>query len=489
MSDPAPFALAVLLIGAVGIAAVVSNRITSWLHLPAPALVLVAAAIAVKVIPDLHPPRERTVEQLVTIALVFILYDGGLHIGWRRFRRVAGSVAALGIVGTVLTVAGIALVVQATVGLGWYAAILVATAIAPTDPAMVFSVFGQREIAGRSATILEGESGANDPVGIALMAGLISAGGLSGHAIAHVAGDFALQMSVGLAIGVIGGFALNWVTQRLVLPNDGLYSLRSVAFVLVIFAASVLAHGSGFLAVFVAGIAVGDSRAPFHREVAQFHSAVASLGEVVAFVVLGLTVNLADLVSPDVWIPGLSAAIVLTLVVRPLLCAGCLVGSHLRRGESLFVLFAGLKGAVPILLGSLLLTSQVPHARRLYAIVVVVVVFSVVVQGGLVPVLARKLRVPMRTVPSKPWALGVRLREDPTGAQHLTVVAGSRVDGRTIGELHDLDDLPGDTWVSFIVRAGALLPVTEKTVLQAGDEALVLTAPDGGDQLRAAFGG
>jgi potassium/hydrogen antiporter len=295
-------------------------------------------------------------------------------------------------------------------------------------------------------------------------------------------------MSVGLAIGVVGGFALNWVTQRLPLPNDGLYSLRSVAFVLVIFATSVLAHGSGFLAVFVAGIAVGDARTPFHREVAQFQSAVASLSEVVAFVVLGLTVNLADLARPDVWIPGLITAIVLTFVVRPLLCAGCLFRSHLRRGESLFVLFAGLKGAVPILLGSLLLTSQIAHARRLYAIVVVVVVFSVVVQGGLVPVLARRLRVPMRTVPSKPWALGVRLRDDPTGAQHLTVAAGSRVDGRTIGELHDLEDLPGDTWVSFIVRSGALLQVTETTVLQPGDEALVLASPESSDELRAAFG-
>jgi cell volume regulation protein A len=395
MTDPGPFALAVLLVGAAGLAAVVSNRISSWLRVPAPALVFAAAVVAVAAIPDLHAPSRRTVEQLVTVALTLILFDGGAQIGWRRLRPVTATVTAVGIGGTFATVGGLALLLHYAIRLDWYPALLVATAIAPTDPAVVFSVFGQREVSGRSGVILEGESGANDPVGIALMASLISAGHLAGSAALHVAGEFAAQLAVGLIIGVVGGVALRRLA-RVPMPHEGLASLRSLASVLVIFGVATLAHGSGFLAVFVAGIAAGGTRAPYQREVERFHKALASVAEVAAFVVLGLTVKLADLGRADVLVPGLVTAIVLTVVIRPGFVAPFLVGSKLRRGEGLFVLFAGLKGAVPILLGTLLLTAHVPDPHRLYAIVVIVVLFSVVVQASLVPVVAERLHIPMR---------------------------------------------------------------------------------------------
>ena len=138
------------------------------------------------------------------------------------------------------------------------------------------------------------------------------------------------------------------------------------------------------------------------------------------------------------------------------------------------MLFAGLKGAVPILLGSFLLDAHVPDAQRLYGIVVVVVVFSVVVQGSLVPAVARLLRVPMRPVEPEPWALGVRLRDEPAGVHRLTVDAGSPADGRTIGELAGL---PGEAWVSFIVRDGQLVPIRGGTRLRPGDDVLVLADP------------
>jgi cell volume regulation protein A len=136
---------------------------------------------------------------------------------------------------------------------------------------------------------------------------------------------------------------------------------------------------------------------------------------------------------------------------------------RLGRGERAFVLFAGLKGAVPILLGSFLLAAGLPGAHRLYAIIAVAVMFSVVVQGGLMPVAARLLRVPMRPVEPEPWALGVRLRDEPSGVHQLTVTAGSPADGRTIGELADL---PGEAWVSFVVREGQLVPIKAATRLR-----------------------
>jgi cell volume regulation protein A len=149
-----------------------------------------------------------------------------------------------------------------------------------------------------------------------------------------------------------------------------------------------------------------------------------------------------------------------------------------------FVLLAGLKGAVPILLGSFLLTVHAAGVDRLYGIVVVVVVFSVAVQGSLVPTLARALHLPMRTVQPEPWAWGVRLRHEPDGAHRFTIAPGSPADGRTITELADL---PGDLWVSLLLREHHLIPVTPTTRLRAQDEVLVLADPDLYPQLAATF--
>jgi cell volume regulation protein A len=486
VTDTGPFALVVLLTAAVGLVAVLSNRLTERVKIPSPALVLVGAAITVKVIPALHAPPRQAVERVVTVALVCILFDGGMHIGWSRFRSAAAAIAIVGVLGTFLTVAAGALLVHLAFGLAWYVALLVATAVAPTDPAVVFSVLGQREVSGRSGTILEGEAGANDPVGIALMASLIAAGGLSAGAFAQVGGEFLLQMGVGAAVGVIGGRALLWFTRRVPLPSEGLYPLRTLACALLLFGIATLAHGSGFLAVFAAGIVLGDGRAPYKREIERFHSALASLAEIAAFVVLGLTVDLAVIAQADVWIPGLILGAALAFVIRPVLVGLCLIPARLKSNERNFVLFAGLKGAVPILLGSFLLAAHVPDAQRLYGIVAVVVVFSILVQGSLVPAAARLLHVQMRTVEPQPWALGVRLRDEPNGVHRLTIKPGSPADGRTIEELADL---PGDAWVSFVVRDGQLVPIKGDTNLRAGDDVLVLADPDLRQKLITAFEG
>lgn len=484
MSDTYRFATLILLVAGAGLLAVLSNRLTERIKIPAPLLVLVAAAIGVNAIPDLQVPSELLVERLVTLALICILFDGGLQMGWPRFRAAAAPIAVLGVLGTFLTVAAAAAFMHVALGIDWFPAVLVATAISPTDPAVVFSVLGQREVSGRSGTILEGESGANDPVGIALMGSLVTAGGLSAAAFGHIAGEFALQMVVGALVGVIGGRAMLWFMRAVPLPGEGLYPLRTAACALLLFGIATLAHGSGFLAVFVAGILLGDARAPYKREIERFHSALASLGEIVAFIMLGLTVDLDELTRADVWAPGLLIGVVIAVVIRPVVVGLCLVPARLASNERSFVQFAGLKGAVPILLGSFILVAPVADAERLYGIVVVVVVFSVLVQGSLVPTVADLLHLPMRTSSQEPWAVGVRLADEPEGVHLLTVVAGSPADGRRIEELHAL---PEDAWISLVVRDNRLLPVRGASRLQAGDEVLVIADGDVRATLVATF--
>jgi cell volume regulation protein A len=180
-------------------------------------------------------------------------------------------------------------------------------------------------------------------------------------------------------------------------------------------------------------------------------------------------------------VPGVVLGAVLAFVVRPILVGLCLTGSGLRRNERAFVLFAGLTGAVPILLGSSLLAVAIPDTQRLYGIVIVVVVFSVVVQGSFVPEAARRLRVPMRLVDAEPWALGVRLPDDPGEPYRTTVVGGSYADG---AEIRDLAD---DVWISVVLRAGQLVALTGSTVLRAGDEVVALDGRRPGERAEAIF--
>lgn len=476
MSDIGPFAQFLLLLSLATVVAVLSNRLTARLRIPAPALFLAAAALVAAAFPGLSVLPELTVERIVTVALICILFDGGMHIGWRRFRAAAAPIVVVGVVGTFLTTGAVTAVAHFGFGFSWYVALLVGTAIAPTDPAVVFSILGEREIAGRSSTILEGESGANDPVGIALLVSLLAAGSLSSGALAQVGGEFMLQMGVGAAFGLMGGRALLWFMRRVSLPSEGLYPLRTLACVFVLYGATTVAHGSGFLAVFIAGIALGDERAPFKLEVERFHSALASLGEIVAFVVLGLTVNLGELARTDVWVPGLVLGASMALIIRPLLVGLCLIPARLRPHEQAFVLFAGLKGAVPILLGGLLLAANIPGAQRLYGIVIVVVAFSVLVQGSLVPTVVRALHLPMRILQPQPWSFGVRLAKEPEGVLRLTVAPGSPADGQTIEEVAEAVTDSGDAadiWVNMLVRGRALVSVRGDTRLTAGDEVLI----------------
>jgi cell volume regulation protein A len=181
------FGLMTLAAALVGVAAVLSSRVSERLRIPAPAFFLIGAAIASDLWPRLGALSHGTVEQVVTIALAIILFDGGMHIGWRRFRTAALATIWIGVAGTLITAAAIALTAHLLFSFDWRIALLLGTALAPTDPAVVFSVLGRREITGRSGVLLQGESGANDPVGIALLVALLMATGTGMTAVGDVA--------------------------------------------------------------------------------------------------------------------------------------------------------------------------------------------------------------------------------------------------------------------------------------------------------------
>jgi potassium/hydrogen antiporter len=376
--------------------AVLSNKLSEWLAVPAPAIFLLAAALAARVFTRLGDVLSiRDVERLAVIALIVILFDGGMRVGWARFRAAVVPITSLGIVGTFATAGLMAVAARYLFGFSWTAAGILGAAVAPTDPAVMFSVLGRREVGGRTGTILEGESGVNDPVGIALMIGMLELATHSDASFWIVVREFAVEMSVGLAIGIAGAFVLVQTIRRVDLPNPALYPLRTLAGAGVIYGLTAIAHGSGFLAVFVAGILVGDMDLPEKDGVERFHTSLASLAEIVVFVALGLTVNKVALGDRSVWFDALLLALLLAFVARPVVVAPLLWPARLRIGERLFVMWSGLKGAVPILLAAFALLENVDAAERIYGIVFVLVAFSVLVQGASIPFVAARLNIPM----------------------------------------------------------------------------------------------
>jgi potassium/hydrogen antiporter len=378
--------------------ALLTTKLNERVPVPAPAVFLLLAAVASDVFPELSERLSiLEVERIAVVALIIILFNGGTLVGWRRFRVAAVPIFSLGVIGTFATAGIIAVAAHFVLDFDWTTAGILGAALAPTDPAVMFSVLGNKEIPGRAGTILEGESGVNDPVGIALMIGMIELATEEDGSFWIVVEEFSIEMSVGLVIGLLGAAAMRPLL-RISLPNPGLYPIRTLAAAGVIYGLTSVLHGSGFLAVFVAGIALGDADVPFRNSIERFHTSLAGLAEVVVFVALGITIDVTEVLTSRVMLEGFVLAVLLALVARPLGVGPLLLPVHMRRNEKIFVIWGGLRGAVPILLAAFAILGGVDDAERIYEIVFVVVAFSVIVQGSSIPFVARELGMRMRTV-------------------------------------------------------------------------------------------
>src|SRR3954452_3966559 len=288
MPEISDYATLVLVVAGGFSLAVLATRVTEHIPIPAPAIFLIAAAVVSDLWPDVYDQIDiRTVERIAVAALIVILFNGGIEIGWRRVRGSLAPVLSVGLLGTFATAGLVALFAHVVLDMSWTVAGLVGAALAPTDPAVMFAVLGRREIGGRSGTILEGEAGVNDPAGIALMLGMIE---LATHDDATgwvIAREFVVEMAIGTAVGVAGGLLLLPLLRRLTLPSEGFYPVLALALAGALYSAGALARGSGFLAVFIAGLILGDARLPYKREIERFHGALATLAEIVVFVALG----------------------------------------------------------------------------------------------------------------------------------------------------------------------------------------------------------
>src|ERR1700694_4361248 len=247
MAELGDFGLIVLGVAGGVMLALLIRKLSTRFPIPAPAIFLVAATIVPVRFSDI-----RTVERIGVVALIVILFDGGMDIGWRRFRRAALPIASLGVLGTFATAGAMALAAHYLFDFRWTTAGIIGAALAPTDPAVMFSIFGDKEIGGRTGKILEGEAGGTRPGGIEVMIGMLDFATSAGGSFWTVVREFALEMTVGLAVGLAGTYLLVIFMRHVPLPGPG-HPLRALAAAGVIYGGASVLHGSGFLAVFIAG--------------------------------------------------------------------------------------------------------------------------------------------------------------------------------------------------------------------------------------------
>jgi potassium/hydrogen antiporter len=423
----------------------------------------------------------RLAREVGVTSLVAILYEGGLSTSWRRLREVAAPAVLLSTVGVVVTAGITGAAAFGLFDLSWTKALLLGAVVASTDAAAVFATLRTTRLRRGLARTLEAESGANDPVAIALTLGLI-AWIERPH---YGAGDLSLlivrQLGVGLAIGAVLGVVATRVFARIPASIGPFVPVASVAAAAVAYGAADAAHGSGFLAVYLVGLAVGSTPSRYRGQLVAFHLGLAYVAQVALFIVLGLLVFPSRL--PHVALAGLGLAAVLIFVARPVAVWVSTVGlRRFERRERLLLGWAGLRGAVPIVLGTFVLSSHVRSADTIFNAVFFVVLVSAALQGTSLEWVARRLGLLVGAARREPplqvtraWS-SLNLVEFPVAADHA--IAGAAV--RDLG-------LPRDALVAVLVRGDEALPPRGSTTVHPGDLLFVLV-PDGrGPELEDVF--
>ncbi len=407
---------------------------------------------------------------LGSAALAVILFDGGLRTSAGALRNAWRPALSLATVGVLATAGVTGLAAAWVLGLPILHGLLLGAIVGSTDAAAVFSVLRSSGLAlpERLGATVEVESGSNDPMAIFLTLGLVGVLAGTGTDAGSLALLFALQFGVGAAVGAGVGKAAAWAVGRVNLDAPGLYPVLVTAFGLLAFGLAAVLGGSGFLAVYLAGIVLGNSDLVFRRGIFMFHDAVAWLAQIALFVLLGLLSFPSRLLA--VAGPALVVAAVLILVARPLGVALSLAPFRFAPREAAFVSWVGLKGAVPITLATFPLLAGVEGAAVLFDVVFFVVLVSAVSQGWSLPLAARWLGVGRPADPAPPVTVELHaLRHVDGDVVDYTVAPSARVAGQLLRDLA----FPDGVAVTLVVRDGAIVVPRGGTALRPGDHAFV----------------
>jgi cell volume regulation protein A len=459
----------VLLVGAVVmLVAILAVRVSVRVGLPSLLVYLLMGVLLGESGFGIHFEDANVAHALGFAALVLILAEGGLTTQWAEIRPAMRLGVSLATIGVVVSVGVMAVGAHYLFGLDWQLAVLLGAVTSPTDAAAVFSVLRRVPLPRGLTGALEAESGLNDAPTV-LLVSLVSTGAALDHGVLGFVGIVGYELLAGVALGLGIGFGGAAVMRRVALPSSGLYPLAVLSLAVLAYAGTTALHASGFAAVYTAALVLGNSELPHRAATRSFSEGIAWIAQIGLFVMLGLLVS-PGRISVDHVVLAALAGLLLTVVARPLSVLACAFTNRLTLREQVFVSWAGLRGAVPIVLSTIPLSEGVPGSRKLFDIVFVMVVIYTLLTGPTLPWVARRLGV---TEPDESRDIEVEaapLERIAADLLQINITDRSRLHGVEVGELR----LPRGASVSLLVRDGHTLVPEARTVLRHGDDVLVV---------------
>ncbi len=489
-----PTSIEYILLGAslLVLVSIASSKISGKLGIPALLLFLAIGMLAGSEGPGgIYFDDAWAAQFLGVVALVFILFAGGLDTEWTSVRPVLAQGVALATVGVLVSAILVAWFATVVLGFSLLEGLLLGAIVSSTDAAAVFAVLRSKGIKLKSGLrpLIELESGSNDPMAVFLTVALTellaraasanpslatagSNGLISlGWSIVGLAPEFAIEMVLGSVLGYLLGRGMVLLVNRIRLDYEGLYPVLTMASMLLVYAGTTVVRGNGFLAVYIAGLVVGNSDFIHKRSLTRFHDGFAWLMQIAMFLTLGL------LVFPSHIMPiigsGVLVAIFLMFIARPVSVFISLLFAKLGVGEKAFIGWVGLRGAVPIILATFPLLAGVPKASTIFNMVFFIVLFSVLLQGTTLGLVATWLKVETADASSTTYHYPLEFVPAPgagSGLAEAVVPAGSFAAGRTIMEL----GLPRGALVVLIGRGEENIIPTGATVIKSGDKLVLL---------------
>ena len=456
-----------LLLGSiVVITAIVAVRLSHRSGLPSLLLYLALGLLLGESGLGIHFNDTLIAETLGLAALVLILAEGGLTARWSAMRRGVPVAISLAVVGSAVSIAVVTAAAHWLLGADWRIAALLGAVLAPTDAAAVFSVLRRLPLPARLSGALEAESGFNDAPVIILVVALSAK-----HAATPLvmAGELVFELVVGAAIGLLVGWLGAYGLRRVALPASGLYPIAVLSLTVGAYGAGSMLHASGFLATYVSALVLGNSPLPHRPATRGFAEGVAWLAQIGLFIMLGLLASPPTL--PAQIVPALISGFALVLVARPLSVLVSTPFFGISWQEKTFLSWAGLRGAVPIVLATLPMTAGVPGADELFEQVFIIVVVFTLLQGPTLPWFARALGVNLAEQTREIDVEAAPLEELHADLLEVHIPSDSQLHGVEIFELR----LPQGAAITLIVREGESFVPEPSTALEAGDDLLVVT--------------
>ncbi len=419
--------------------------------------------------------RARTIG---VVALALILFEGGLTAGFREIKPVLLPASSLALLGTLITAAITGLAAAWLFDLTTLEGLLLGSILASTDGAAIFALLRDSTLRRKLARTLEGEAGMNDPVAVLLVVGFIDWIQKPDYGVLNMLGLFGQQIGIGLVAGLGVGWLAVQALQRISLATAGLYPVATIATAALSFGTADVLHGSGFLAVYLAGLSLGSAPIPAKNTVTTFHQGLAWVAQLTMFTVLGLLVFPSQL--GPVALEGTALTLILVLVSRPVATALATVGGGFDWREKSVLGWAGLRGAVPVVLATFPVITHVPHSLEFFNIVFFAVLVSTLLQGTTFEPLAKRLGV-TTSDPALPRPLSETGTIRRLGAEvvEYPVGDGDAVVGRRVRQL----GLPRDALLNVIVRGEQAIPPRGSTLIEAGDRLHVLVRQEVASEL------